>query len=131
MTVLDRQEQRAGSLSRAFARRFARLHRLVNVGSRFQQDASDVSTAFARSEEKRSEARIRQRRMNVGPGSDQQLDDFGVAIGGGPHERSLSATFLRIRVGAALEQRAYGPGLASAARSHQHGFAAAQSGVRV
>src|SRR5256885_15484017 len=46
MTILDRQDQRAGSLPRTFARSLAGLHGLVHVRSRFQQGANHLSPAF-------------------------------------------------------------------------------------
>ena len=69
--------------------------------------------------------------MNIRTRLDQQLDDFGVAIRGGPHQGGLSAAFLRVHIRAALEQRLHWAGLAGARRRHQHRFAAAQRGVRI
>src|SRR5262245_45256712 len=102
MTIFNCEEQWTSSLPRALARRLARLHRLVHVHSPLQQRANNFRSTVAHSKEERREARIRQQRMNVCSGVDQQIDSFGVTVGGSPHESSLSTSLLGIDVGTAL-----------------------------
>ena len=69
--------------------------------------------------------------MNIRPGLDQQLDHIGVTIGGGPHQSSLTATFLRVHISATREQQFHRTRFPGARRSHERGFAAAHCRIRV
>ena len=66
------------------------------------------------------------------PRASSSLDDLGVALGGGPHQRGLAAELLRVRIGAALEQQLHGVRIARIRRQHQHRLAfRGQHGIRV
>jgi hypothetical protein len=131
MTVLNCQDQRAGSLPRTFARGLAGLHGLVHVRSRFQQGANHLGPAFARGEKQRCESGVGQRRAKVRASLDQQFNNRSMAIRCGPHQGRLPSPFLRIHIRAARKQRVYRADFARACGGHQSRFLAAKRCIRV
>ncbi len=86
--------------------------------------------ALARGEEYGSEPGF-ELRVPFGSGFQKGIDDCCVPFGCGPHERRLRALFTRIGIGTLGQQSLYRAEAARACRRHEHGFAAAQSRVRV
>src|SRR2546422_638729 len=84
LPVFDCQDQRAGSFPRTFTGRLSRLHCLVHLGSCLEQCESRTSASFAHREKQWSESGIWQRRLDVGASFEQEIDDFGVTLCGGP-----------------------------------------------
>ena len=104
------------------------LKGIVGIRPRVEQGHRGVDLPLSRGEEERREADLRPV-VDVGAAADEHPHDVHVALGGGPHQRGLSApALLGVDLGAAVEQERGRVHAARARGRHEHGFAVERGG---
>jgi len=118
-----------GGIARA-AEELKLPHR-VHIHARLEKNLGCFQAALTHGKEKWRKSGVGECRVNVCAGFEEEIDNFGIAIRGSPHQSGLSAALPGIHVGAAFNQGIDRAGLAGASRRHEDRFPAAQSRVRI